>query len=67
MTKAYFGNRGAVKPMPLFFKVRAVMLSTCDRRRGVIVKLGSMSWRLGLRNIVLNQICKMARHRTGGS
>lgn len=48
VTPSYFDERIAVNLRPVFFTAQAVLPSMRARKRGSIINLGSISWRLGL-------------------
>ena len=58
VTPAYWDDRIAVNLRHYFFCVQAVLPGMRAARRGAIVNLGSISWHLGLPDIVLYQTSK---------
>lgn len=60
VTEAYFDDRVAVNLKHLFFCAQAVLPAMRAQGSGAIVNLGSISWHLGLPDLVLYQMCKAA-------
>jgi len=58
ITPAYWDDRMAVNLRHLFFAAQAVIPGMKRAGRGVILNLGSISWHLGLPDIVLYQTAK---------
>lgn len=60
VTEEYWDNRVNVNLKHLFFCSQAVVPGMRAKGGGVIVNLGSISWHLGLPDLVLYQTCKAA-------
>ncbi|WP_343518038.1 SDR family oxidoreductase [Sphingomonas sp.] len=60
ITEAYWDERLSVNLKHMFFCAQAVMPAMRAKGGGVIVNLGSISWHLGLNDLVLYQTCKAA-------
>lgn len=60
VTPAYWDERMAVNLRHQFFVARAVIPAMRQQERGVILNLGSISWHLGLPDLVLYQTSKAA-------
>src|ERR1043166_4755550 len=60
VTEAYWDQRMAVNLKHLFFCAQAVIPGMRARQAGAIVNLGSISWHLGLEQLVLYQTAKAA-------
>lgn len=60
ITEAYWDDRLSVNLKHMFFCAQAVVPAMRAKGRGVIVNLGSISWHLGLNDLVLYQTCKAA-------
>ena len=60
VTPGYWDDRMAVNLRHLFFAAQAVVPAMRARGRGVILNLGSISWHLGLPDLVLYQTAKAA-------
>jgi D-xylose 1-dehydrogenase len=60
ITEAYWDNRLNVNLKHMFFCAQAVIPAMRAQRNGVIINLGSISWHLGLKDLVLYQTCKAA-------
>jgi D-xylose 1-dehydrogenase len=60
VTPAYWDDRMAVNLRHLFFAAQAVIPGMKKRGRGSIVNFGSISWHLGLSDLVLYQTAKAA-------
>ena len=60
VTEAYWDDRLGVNLKHMFFCAQAVIPAMRAKGAGVIVNLGSISWHLGLNNLVLYQTCKAA-------
>lgn len=58
VTPEYWDNRLAVNLRHLFFAAKAVVPGMKARGRGAIINLGSISWHLGLPDLVLYQTAK---------
>jgi NAD(P)-dependent dehydrogenase (short-subunit alcohol dehydrogenase family) len=60
ITEAYWDNRLNVNLKHMFFCAQAVIPAMRAQGRGVIINLGSISWHLGLKDLILYQTCKAA-------
>lgn len=60
ITEAYWDERLSVNLKHMFFCAQAVVPAMRAKGGGVIVNLGSISWHLGLNDLVLYQTCKAA-------
>ncbi len=60
VTPAYWEDRIAVNLRHIFFAAQAVVPGMTAAGRGVILNLGSISWHLGLADLVLYQTAKAA-------
>jgi len=60
VTEAYWDNRVGVNLKHLFFCSQAVIKGMRAKGGGAIINLGSISWHLGLPDLVLYQTCKAA-------
>lgn len=60
ITEAYWDERLSVNLKHMFFCAQAVVPAMRTKGGGVIVNLGSISWHLGLNDLVLYQTCKAA-------
>ena len=60
ITEAYWDERLSVNLKHMFFCAQAVLPAMRARGGGAIVNLGSISWHLGLNDLVLYQTCKAA-------
>lgn len=60
VTPAYWDERMAVNLRHLFFAAQAVIPAMREQRSGVILNFGSISWHLGLPDLVLYQTAKAA-------
>ena len=60
VTEAYWDNRVGVNLKHLFFCSQAVINGMRSKGGGAIINLGSISWHLGLPDLVLYQTCKAA-------
>lgn len=60
ITEAYWDERLSVNLKHMFFCAQAVVPAMRGKGGGVIVNLGSISWHLGLNDLVLYQTCKAA-------
>jgi D-xylose 1-dehydrogenase len=60
VTEEYWDDRVSVNLKHLFFCSQAVIPGMRGKGGGVIVNLGSISWHLGLPDLVLYQTCKAA-------
>jgi len=60
VTEAYWDQRLNVNLKHIFFCAQAVVPSMRANGGGVIINLGSISWHLGLNDLVLYQTCKAA-------
>lgn len=60
VTEAYWDNRLGVNLKHMFFAAQAVVPAMRAKGSGAIVNLGSISWHLGLNDLVLYQTCKAA-------
>lgn len=58
ITPAFFDDRIAVNLRHLVFAAQAVLPAMRKERRGVIINMGSISWHLGLRDLVLYETAK---------
>jgi NAD(P)-dependent dehydrogenase (short-subunit alcohol dehydrogenase family) len=58
VSPAYFDNRIAVNLRHLFFAAQAVVPGMTARGSGVVLNLGSISWHLGMPDLVLYQTAK---------
>lgn len=60
VTESYWDDRFAVNLKHMFFAAQAVTPEMRAKGGGAIVNLGSISWHLGLNDLVLYQTCKAA-------
>ncbi|PKP92592.1 MAG: 3-oxoacyl-ACP reductase [Alphaproteobacteria bacterium HGW-Alphaproteobacteria-16] len=60
VTESYWDDRFAVNLKHMFFAAQAVTPAMRAKGGGAIVNLGSISWHLGLNDLVLYQTCKAA-------
>ncbi|MEG3181378.1 SDR family NAD(P)-dependent oxidoreductase [Sphingomonas sp. LT1P40] len=60
VTEVYWDERFAVNLKHMFFAAQAVVTAMRARGGGAIVNLGSISWHLGLNDLILYQTCKAA-------
>lgn len=60
VTESYWDDRLAVNLKHMFFAAQAVTPAMRAKGGGAIVNLGSISWHLGLNDLVLYQTCKAA-------
>lgn len=60
ITEAYWDDRLSVNLKHMFFAAQAVIPAMRARGNGAIINLGSISWHLGLNDLVLYQTCKAA-------
>jgi len=60
ITEAYWDERLSVNLKHMFFCAQAVVPTMRAKGGGAIVNLGSISWHLGLNDLVLYQTCKAA-------
>ncbi|HEY0624731.1 SDR family oxidoreductase [Sphingomonas sp.] len=60
ITEAYWDERLSVNLKHMFFCAQAVVPAMRAKGGGAIVNLGSISWHLGLNDLVLYQTCKAA-------
>jgi NAD(P)-dependent dehydrogenase (short-subunit alcohol dehydrogenase family) len=60
ITESYWDDRLSVNLKHMFFCAQAVIPAMRARGGGAIVNLGSISWHLGLNDLVLYQTCKAA-------
>lgn len=60
ITEAYWDERLSVNLKHMFFCAQAVVPAMRAKGGGVIINLGSISWHLGLNDLVLYQTCKAA-------
>lgn len=58
ITPAYWDERMAVNLRHLFFAAQAAAVSMRRQRQGVILNMGSVSWHLGMRDLVVYQTAK---------
>lgn len=60
VTEAYWDDRLSVNLKHLFFSAQSVIPAMRAKGGGAIINLGSISWHLGLNDLVLYQTCKAA-------
>jgi NAD(P)-dependent dehydrogenase (short-subunit alcohol dehydrogenase family) len=60
ITESYWDDRLSVNLKHMFFCAQAVIPAMRARGGGAIVNMGSISWHLGLNDLVLYQTCKAA-------
>ncbi|ODP38699.1 SDR family NAD(P)-dependent oxidoreductase [Sphingomonas turrisvirgatae] len=60
VTEAYWDDRLSVNLKHMFFCAQAVIPAMREKGGGAIVNLGSISWHLGLNDLILYQTCKAA-------
>lgn len=60
ITEAYWDDRLSVNLKHMFFCAQAVIPAMRAKKNGAIINLGSISWHLGLNDLVLYQTCKAA-------